>query len=141
MKTITELNRERLIIRKSNPVRSTILGLLIDGATKLAKEENRQVEEKDLYLTAQRSVKEIEKDIELLKSKNYSTVVQEVELEIWKEFLPKLLTKGEIKRIILQSYSEELLIKSNFSKIMKEMKLIGNMDMSLLSKILNEILK
>ena len=141
MKTIAELNKERLVIRKSDPRRSTILGLLIDGASKIAKEENRSVEEKDLFLTASRSVKEIEKDIELLKSKSQSVEDLQSELEIWKEFLPKLMMLDEIKRTVLQKYKEEELISSNFSKIIKEMKLIENMNMPILSKALKEILK
>lgn len=140
MKTLAELNKERLIIRKTDPLRASILGLLIDGATKIAKEQNRQVEEKDIFATALRSAKEVEKDIQLLKEKKMSTDDMEKELEIWKEFLPKLLTNGEIKRTVLQTYKEEELIQSNFSKIMKEMKLVENMDMSLLNKVLKEIL-
>ena len=141
MKTIQELNKERLTIRKENPQRYSVLSLLIDGASKIAKEENRSVEEKDLYLVAQRSVKEIDKDIELTNSDNEFCKTLKAEKEIWKEFLPKLLTNGEIKRLLLQKYMEGDFIQSNFSKIMKEMKLIENMDMSLLNKILKEYLK
>ena len=129
------------MIRKDNPLRSTVLTLLIDGATKLAKYENRAVEEKDLYATASRSVKELEKDIQLFEENNQSALDQKQELEIWKEFLPKLLTKGEIKRIVLHLYREEALIKSNFSSIMKECKLISAMNMTLLNEVLKEILK
>ena len=140
MKTIAELNKERLLVRKDNPLRYSVLSLLIDGATKIAKEENRGVEEKDLFLTAQRSVKEIDKDIELMDSNTNFCKTLEAEKEIWKEFLPKLLTQGEIKRIILQTYSEDQLTKGNFSSIMKEMKNVKDMDMSILNKVLKEIL-
>lgn len=138
MKTIAELNKERLLCRKENPVRATVLTLLIDGATKLAKNENRQVEEKDLYKTAQSSVKEIEKDIQLLTENNKLDDDLTIELLIWKEFLPKLLTRGEIKRILLQKFSVEELVSENRGKIMKEMKLVPNIDMSLLSEIVKE---
>jgi len=46
---ISELNKERLTIRKTDPVRATVLNLLVDGVTKLAKQENREVEDKDFY--------------------------------------------------------------------------------------------
>ena len=58
---ISELNKERLTIRKTNPVRATVLNLLVDGVSKLAKQENREVEDKDFYTVATRSVKEIER--------------------------------------------------------------------------------
>lgn len=141
MQSIQELNKQRLTIRKTDPLRASVLGLLIDGATKIAKEQNRQVEEKDLFLVAQRSVKEIEKDIELTGGNNDFCKTLEKEREIWKEFLPKLLTNGEIKRIILQTYKEEDLTQSNFPKIMKEMKLVKDMDMGLLNKVLKELLE
>lgn len=141
MKTIQELNKERLLVRKENPQRYSVLSLLIDGASKIAKEENRSVEEKDLFLVAQRSVKEIDKDIDLTNGDNEFCKTLKAEKEIWKEFLPKLLTLGEIKRIVLQTYTEDFLVQSNFSSIMKEMKLIKDMDMSLLSKVLKETLK
>jgi len=140
MKTITELNKERLLIRKSDALRSTVIGLLIDGASKKAKTQNREVEERDLYSVAQSSVKEIEKDMEVLREKKHSTIVQEMELNIWKEFLPKLLSKGEIKRMVLQMYNEEALIEANFVKIIKECKVIPDMDMALLNEVLKEIL-
>lgn len=140
MQTIQELNKERLTIRKENLLRYSVLSLLIDGATKIAKEENRGVEEKDLFLTAQRSVKEIDKDIELMDSNTNFCKTLEAEKEIWKEFLPKLLTQGEIKRIVLQKYKEEELVKANFSQIMKEMKLVKDIDMSILGKLLKELL-
>lgn len=93
---ISELNKERLTIRKTDPVRATVLNLLVDGVTKLAKQENREVEDKDFYTIATRSVKEIEKDIQLLISNNQNTLELIKELEIWKEFLPKLMNKEEV---------------------------------------------
>jgi hypothetical protein len=43
MKTIIELNKERLMIRKTNPSHATVINLLIDGVTKRAKKENRDI--------------------------------------------------------------------------------------------------
>ena len=34
---VSELNKERLTIRKTNPVRATVLNLLVDGVTKISK--------------------------------------------------------------------------------------------------------
>lgn len=136
---ISELNKERLTIRKTNPIRATVLNLLVDGATKLAKQENREVEDKDFYMVATRSVKEIEKDIQLLISNNQNTLELIKELEIWKEFLPTLMTKEEVYTWLFSNFEKEFVLnKKNLGSIMKTAKTVENMDMQVLSSMLKE---
>lgn len=135
---ISELNKERLTIRKTDPVRATVLNLLVDGVTKLAKQENREVDDKDFYTIATRSVKEIEKDIELMKSKNSDYTALEEELSIWKEFLPTLMTESEVMNWFAKNYSNDFITKQNMGKVMKEARKVENMDMQILSRILKE---
>lgn len=137
---ISELNKERLTIRKTNPVRATVLNLLVDGVTKLAKQENREVEDKDFYTIATRSVKEIEKDIQLLISNNQNTLELIKELEIWKEFLPKLMNKEEVYTWLFSNFEKEFVLnKKNLGSIMKTAKTVENMDMQILSNMLKEV--
>lgn len=136
---ISELNKERLTIRKTNPVRATVLNLLVDGVSKLAKQENREVEDKDFYTIAIRSVKEIEKDIQLLISNNQNTLELIKELEIWKEFLPKLMNKEEVYTWLFSNFEKEFVVKKNLGSIMKEAKQVENMDMQILSNMLKEV--
>jgi len=136
---ISELNKERLIIRKTNPVRATVLNLLVDGVSKLAKQENREVEDKDFYTIAIRSVKEIEKDIQLLISNNQNTLELIKELEIWKEFLPKLMNKEEVYTWLFSNFEKEFVLnKKNLGSIMKTANTGENMDMQILSNMLKE---
>ncbi|MCK9293435.1 GatB/YqeY domain-containing protein [archaeon] len=137
---ISELNKERLTIRKTDPVRATVLNLLVDGVTKLAKQENREVEDKDFYTIATRSVKEIEKDIQLLISNNQNTLELIKELEIWKEFLPKLMNKEEVYTWLFSNFEKEFVLnKKNLGSIMKTAKTVENMDMQILSNMLKEV--
>ena len=137
---ISELNKERLTIRKTDPVRATVLNLLVDGVTKLAKQENREVEDKDFYTIATRSVKEIEKDIQLLISNNQNTLELIKELEIWKEFLPKLMNKEEVYAWLFSNFEKEFVLnKKNLGSIMKTAKTVENMDMQILSNMLKEV--
>jgi len=137
---ISELNKERLTIRKTDPVRATVLNLLVDGVTKLAKQENREVEDKDFYTIAIRSVKEIEKDIQLLISNNQNTLELIKELEIWKEFLPKLMNKEEVYTWLFSNFEKEFVLnKKNLGSIMKTAKTVENMDMQILSNMLKEV--
>jgi uncharacterized protein YqeY len=137
---ISELNKERLTIRKTNPIRATVLNLLVDGVTKLAKQENREVEDKDFYTIATRSVKEIEKDIQLLISNNQNTLELIKELEIWKEFLPKLMNKEEVYTWLFSNFEKEFVLnKKNLGSIMKTAKTVENMDMQVLSSMLKEV--
>ena len=137
---ISELNKERLTIRKTDPVRATVLNLLVDGVIKLAKQENREVEDKDFYTIATRSVKEIEKDIQLLISNNQNTLELIKELEIWKEFLPKLMNKEEVYTWLFSNFEKEFVLnKKNLGSIMKTAKTVENMDMQVLSNMLKEV--
>ena len=137
---VSELNKERLTIRKTDPVRATVLNLLVDGVTKLAKQENREVEDKDFYTVATRSVKEIEKDIQLLISNNQNTLELIKELEIWKEFLPKLMNKEEVYTWLFSNFEKEFVLnKKNLGSIMKTAKTVENMDMQILSNMLKEV--
>lgn len=140
MKTITELKKERLTIRTINPVRSMVLGLLIDNACKIAKEEHREPTEKDIEVSAKRMYKETEKDVELIASHGGYPHELALELTILKEFIPVQMDEITIRRMI-DEMDSTVLTKKNMGSIMKEMKKIEHMDVSLLSKILNEILK
>lgn len=153
MKTIAELKKERLTIRTINPLRSMVLGMLIDGASKIAKDEQRDPTQKDIEHVAKRMIKESEKDIELyietnrmsendtLKENNtYAIESARDEINILKEFIPIQMDEAAIRKL-LSDMPEEILLKKNMGGLMKEMKNIEHMDVGLLAKILNEVLK
>jgi uncharacterized protein YqeY len=114
--------------------------MLIDGAEKIAKAENRSVTEKDVQQVALRSIKELEKDVALILEKGGELDTEEVEIGIYKEFIPTFLTKEETLYHIKHVYASDVLIKKNFGLIMKEQK-SDKIDSSVLSAILKELLK
>ena len=140
MKTITELKKERLTIRTINPVRSRVIGMLIDGASKAAKEESREATEKDIETVAKKTYRETEKDIELIASHGDYPHELAVELSILKDFIPVEMDEAAIRKLVSE-LPADMLTKKNMGNIMKEMKMIEHMNTGLLSKILNETLK
>ena len=107
MKTIKELQRERITCREDNKFRSQVLGGIIDTAKKIAKEDNREAGEQDIILACKRTVKSLlkaHKDI-LANGGSYKTIPElteyDMETIICEEFLPKTLTEDQTRTIIL----------------------------------------
>jgi len=145
MKSITELKKERMSIRLTNPVRASALMMIIDLSSKLAKDANREVTEEDIVKSANSLVKETMKDIELFK--NYSNTQADIEklelsISVYNEFLPTLLSEQQIRDIVNTGNKVATfeLTKANKGKCMAYYKNLSNMDMKILSKILDEIL-
>jgi len=149
MKTIAELNKERLTIRTTNPVRAKALMMLIDGATKKAKSENREVTEQDILETAKMFASQATKDINEIKEKrikfNITTPVDfssyEEDIKFYKEFLPaevEPLSVEEMKAVLASTGIE--LVKSNRGRISGAVKNIPRVNMKEMANLLNEIL-
>lgn len=141
MKTIAELKRDKITLRLSNPLQASVSELIVDVATKLAKEENREVVEADVTTAIKRLIKQNEGAIELIKSKNGDYSKWEKEINVLKEFLPKQLTQEEINVTIdniLNTLKEEERVKKNMGRVMNELKKYDNIDMNYASKILKE---
>lgn len=144
MKTITELLKERMLIRATDPDRSNVILMVVDGAKKLAKEEGREAEPKDILASVKSQIKQTEKAIAQVKEKGGDAGQAEKELAILKTFLPAGLsedqTKAEIEKI-LAALPEADRIKKNQGKIMGQLKAIENLDMGVASKLLANMLK
>ncbi len=136
---IETMKKQKPFIRLSDPTRFSVYTMLIDMATKIAKSEGREVLDKDLETSAVKMYKETLSDITLLKQHNENTLCLEAELNIIDEFRPKFLSESQVIQLVNESSIE--LIKSNMGTIMKSLKAVPNMDASLLSKVLRDILK
>lgn len=138
---LSELVKERILIRVSNPLRSNVLLVLIDGAKKLAKLENRGAEEKDIQSFARSQIKKLEATIEVLKNNSVEDYKLADEIIILKEYLPKMLsyedTKKELNKVLLQFSDPSKKIQGQVMKLLKD---VPNLDMKLASKLLSEIL-
>lgn len=118
--TITEIQKEKILIRKENPDRALAFGNLIDGAKKLAKLENREADNNDIIIVAKKTIKILEKTLnEIGKGMLFDSY--QAEIEVCKEFLPEMISEEVLEKKII------FLISDLENKSMKEMGNIINL--------------
>ncbi len=124
MQTYKDLLTEKTRIRLTDPDRFEVLTMILDGASKIAKREQREVEEKDLISAVKSEISSTEKAIDLIKSKNGDASKQEAELAIYKLFLPTPYTEEETEKLVkdwINAFKLEL-TKKNAGKLISEFK-------------------
>ena len=129
--TILELKKMMMKAKKEDKTKANALMMLVDSAQKIAKEKNEEVSEKHIVDAAKKLAKMAKESID--------AGIQEAkkELEIYEQFLPKMLSEDETKKII-QEIIEETGGK-NIGEIMKRLKQRGDIDMGLANKIIKSI--
>ena len=141
--TIKELQKSKLTLRKTVPFRAQVYGNILDGAGKIAKLENRDIEEKDIISICKKGIKNLTSTIELVKEGNIVDAYKK-EVQILKEFLPI-----EVDNVKVVAFVEGI-IATLENKSMKDMgKIVGQLkakfgdsvDMSFASKVIKEKLQ
>jgi len=129
--TITELKKMMIKAKKEDKTKANALMMLVDTAQKIAKEKNEDVNEKHIIEAAKKLAKMAKESIE--------AGIEEAkkELEIYEEFLPKMLSEEETKKL-LQDIIDEIGGK-NIGEIMKRLKQRGDVDLGLANKILKNL--
>ena len=141
MKSITELTKESMMIRTSDPIRSSVLKMMLAEAKKLAKEAMREATEADVLNAARRQVKETENAIGLIKGGGGDTTQYEAELLVLRDFLPPSLDEVAIATAVDQavaSLPEAERTKKSMGKIMGMLKDIEGMDMKVASRLIGQ---
>lgn len=144
MKTLAEFKKDKITLRTSDPERSAVCEMIVDGATKIAKAEIRDVTEKDIITAIRREIKQTTEAIELIKEKNGDASKQEKDLALLNEYLPPQMSEEETKAKImelLKDIPEDQRVRKMQGKIMGALKQYNNIDMAMVSKILQGILK
>lgn len=144
MKTLAEFKKDKITLRTSDPERSAVCEMIVDGATKIAKAEIRDVTEKDIITAIRREIKQTTEAIELIKEKNGDASKQEKDLALLNEYLPPQMSEEETKAKImelLKDIPEDQRVRKMQGKIMGALKQYDNIDMAMVSKILQGILK
>jgi|GEM_PF-6088999 len=144
MKTLAEFKKDKITLRASDPERSAVCEMIVDGATKIAKAEIRDVTEKDIITAIRREIKQTTEAIELIKEKNGDASKQEKDLALLNEYLPPQMSEEETKAKImelLKDIPEDQRVRKMQGKIMGALKQYNNIDMAMVSKILQGILK
>jgi len=129
--TIIELKKMMIKAKKEDKTKANALMMLVDTAQKIAKEKNEEVTEKHIIEAAKKLAKmareSIDAGIEEAKK----------ELEIYEEFLPKMLNEEETEKL-LKDIIEEIGGK-NIGEIMKRLKQRGDVDLGLANRILKNL--
>jgi len=129
--TIIELKKMMIKAKKEDKTKANALMMLVDTAQKIAKEKNEDVNEKHIIEAAKKLAKMAKESID--------AGIEEAkkELEIYEEFLPKMLSEEETKKL-LQNIIDEIGGK-NIGEIMKRLKQRGDVDLGLANKILKSL--
>ncbi len=91
---IQELRKTMMLAKKNDPEKSTVLGMLLDAAQKLAKADgNRQAEEKDILAAAKRELKMAHQSIDAGIDVGNTVAILEV-------FIPRTKSVEETQSIV-----------------------------------------
>jgi len=129
--TILELKKMMMKAKKEDKTKANALMMLVDSAQKIAKEKGEEVSEKHITEAAKKLAKMAKESIEAGMEEAAK------ELEIYEEFLPKMLDEAATTEII-KSIIEEIGSK-NMGEIMKRLKARGDVDMAMASKIIKSL--
>lgn len=139
--TTKEMFKERMMIRKTNPVRASVLGMLIDVVQKNIRELNREETEADIAQAAKKMYDQTEATLAEYKKGGADTAELEAQLSVLKEFVPETLspeaTKAEIQKILDALEPEERVLKN----IMPKLKAVPGIDMKSAKAIVESMLK
>ena len=139
--TTKELFKERMSIRKTNPVKASVLGILIDTVQKNIRESGREETEADIKQAAKKLYDQTLATIAEYKKGNADTTQLEQELAILEAYVPAALspeqTEAEVKKVIDSLPAEERSLKN----IMPKLKEIEGIDMKSVRSIVDSILK
>ncbi len=123
MGKIDELLKEKIKIRLDNPTRSSMLGVIVDNAKKLAKAQMRDATDDDIGTAAKKMKNETLKAIEDYKKGNGDYSHLEKELVILEEFIPRGMTEEqiitEVERVV-SSLSQDQRILKNIMPLLKQ---------------------
>ena len=129
--TVVELKKMMIKAKKEDKTKANALMMLVDTAQKIAKEKNEEVSEKHIQEAAKKLAKMAKESIEAGMKE------AEKELKVYEEFLPKMLSEEETKKII-ENIIEDIGEK-NIGEIMKRLKARGDVDMALANRIIKSL--
>ena len=129
--TIIELKKMMIKAKKEDKTKANALMMLVDTAQKIANEKNEEVTEKHIIEAAKKLAKmareSIDAGIEEAKK----------ELEIYEEFLPKMLSEEETEKLLKDIINE--IGSKNIGEIMKRLKQRGDVDLGLANRLLKNL--
>jgi uncharacterized protein YqeY len=139
--TTKELFKERMTIRKNDPLRATVLGLIIDGVQKKIFEEKREETPADIANSAKKMYSEIQQSIVEYKKGNADTAELEQQLKILEPYLPDTMSHEAMEEAVKKVLSELPQDQRVMKNIMPKLKEIEGFDMKAAKEIVDTLTK
>jgi uncharacterized protein len=139
--TTKELFKERMMIRKSDPARASVLGMLIDGVQKLIFDAKRPETPADIANTAKKMYSEIQASVLEYKKGHGDTAALENELKILEPYLPSTLSSEAMDKAVQEVIDSLPADQRVMKNIMPRLKDIEGMDMKAAKGIIEKLMK
>lgn len=135
--TLELLRKEKIVLRKIDPEKATLYGIIYDNALAIAKKELREPTDNDIILAAKQQLGKIEKAIIEIKEHNGDTSTYEKQISELQFIIPPSLSEEDTKKEVIRVLKE--IIPFDKGQVMKKLKEVPNIDMKLANKILGEL--
>ena len=141
-----DLIKVRMQIRKTDPTRANVYGLLADAALKIAKTQNRDTNTSDIEAAAKKLKSDLSKALtevpedSIISAQEFINTVK-AEIAIVDEFLPKELSDREIEVIVNTIVAELPTDQRKVQFIMPKLKSYPNINMGVAKKIVDTLLR
>lgn len=141
-----DLIKVRMQIRKTDPTRANVYGLLADAALKIAKTQNRDTNTSDIEAAAKKLKSDLSKALTEVPGDSIASAQEfintvKAEIAIVDEFLPKELSDREIEVIVNTIVAELPTDQRKVQFIMPKLKSYPNMNMGVAKKIVDTLLR
>lgn len=131
-------------MKERNEIKTRVLRLLSSAIKNFEVEKMSPATDEEIGKLILKEMKKRQESILAYKNANREDLAleEEKELEILKEYAPKMLSEEEIREIVKKTIDELNATPKDFGKVMKEVmsKLKGRADGSLVSKVVKELL-
>ncbi|MDK2886697.1 MAG: uncharacterized protein PWP54_1260 [Thermosipho sp. (in: thermotogales)] len=129
-------------MKERNEIKTRVLRLLSSAIKNFEVEKMSSATDEEIGKLILKEMKKRQESILAYKNANREDLAleEEKELEILKEYAPKMLSEEEIREIVKKTIDELNATPKDFGKVMKEVmsKLKGRADGSLVSKVVKE---
>ncbi|MCQ2596202.1 MAG: GatB/YqeY domain-containing protein [Treponemataceae bacterium] len=138
--TTKDLFKERMKVRKENPIRATVLGLIIDTVQKNIRELNREETPADIAQAAKKMYEQTLATRAEYEKGGADTAELDAQLAVLKEFVPETLSPEAMEKAVKELIDSLPAEERNLKTIMPKLKSIEGMDMKAAKSIVEKLL-
>ncbi len=138
--TTKDLFKERMKVRKENPIRATVLGLIIDTVQKNIRELNREETPADIAQAAKKMYEQTLATRAEYEKGGADTAELDAQLAVLKEFVPETLSPEAMEKAVKELIDSLPAEERNLKTIMPKLKAIEGMDMKAAKAVVEKLL-